>query len=669
METVYFDQTSKKRATIYDAELNLDRTTRIYATLNKLSNASLQFLKSADLKEFSFATDRMRPLMAYINDNNVLISKHLEDEGETKKTNKAAIQEFASNLTQNLKTISKVQETMNEIEFSPVFFLSDPLLNAYLDNQIPLSWEFHYDLVTIINLDNRKLIDTLVERGQRRIFLLNGSIDMTELAQNNSYPSDVIVHRVENYEELKESIMLFNAQPPRRYLALDCGDVKTDLNIMNEIRFTLERGREAAWIRFNTINRGDAVKILDNLNNIVKEQQTSEFHKKFAGHSAIIVCPGPSLSKNIDMLKKAKGKVLIIAVLHAFRPLKKAGIIPDIIIHTDPFSLKNLYFERDGKEVSQWDEWIENNDFSEVPYFITSSMGAPYMFDIPCEKILWMSPGQQIGEHLPIDVHDYYRIGGSVSHSAFDLMVEFGFKNIALVGQDLALASSGKLYTEDADLDMSEIRLQAMGERFKVKGFYGDDVETNNTFYFFAQSYKNFAAELKDSGINLFNCTEGGMYIDGFTHCALEEFLNKHADRTKEENIKDVFSKVIKSPKSDDHKQKEMRQYISKNISLGNEIGKYIDSAMEIVQKGDYSDHKIAKFDKIQNKVIKKMKRNYFFELGLQRELYMLQSGLGADRSLEGQLAFHMDFLSSAKAFNSKFRKALKEQFRLLASH
>ena len=112
-----------------------------------------------------------------------------------------------------------------------------------------------------------------------------------------------------------------------------------------------------------------------------------------------------------------------------------------------------------------------------------------------------------------------------------------------------------------------------------------------------------------------------------------------------------------------------MRQYISKNISLGNEISKYIDSAMEIVRKRDYSDHKIAKFDKIQNKVIKKMRRNYFFELGLQRELYMLQSGLGADRSLEGQLAFHMDFLSSARAFNSKFRKALKEQFRLLASH
>ena len=71
----------------------------------------------------------------------------------------------------------------NSAQFSSYLIL----MNAYLDNQIPLSWEFHYDLVTIINLDNRKLIDTLVERGQRRIFLLNGSIDMTELAQNNSY--------------------------------------------------------------------------------------------------------------------------------------------------------------------------------------------------------------------------------------------------------------------------------------------------------------------------------------------------------------------------------------------------------------------------------------------------------------------------------------------------
>ena len=63
------------------------------------------------------------------------------------------------------------------------------------------------------------------------------------------------------------------------------------------------------------------------------------------------------------------------------------------------------------------------------------------------------------------------------------------------------------------------------------------------------------------------------------------------------------------------------------------------------------------------------MKKNYFFELGLQRELYMLQSGLGADRSLEGQVAFHMDFLKAVKKFNAIFKNALKEQFKLLSSN
>tara|TARA_X000000950_G_scaffold168131_1_gene205238 strand:+ start:5691 stop:7700 length:2010 start_codon:yes stop_codon:yes gene_type:complete len=666
METGFFDHQGKKKKTIYDADLNLDRTTRIYKTLNNLSNDSVHFLKSGELKEFSFSADRMRPLMAYINDNKVLISKHLNNDEFQASNQEAAIREFSANLTENLRTINKVQETMNEIEFSPVFFLSDPLINAYLDNQIPLSWEFHHDLVLIINLDNRKIIDTLIERGQKRIFLLNGLIDVTELADNNSYPDDVVIHKLEDHEKIREFIMVFKTQPPRRFLALDCGSKKSDAEIMDDIKFSLERGREAAWIRFNTLNRGDAVKILDNLNNIVKVQQTAEFHKKFEGHSAIIVCPGPSLAKNIDTLKEAKGKILIICVLHAFRALKKAGITPDIVIHTDPFSLKNLYFERDGQEKSQWDEWIESNDFSDVRYFITSSMGSPSMFNIPTKKILWMSPGQKVGAHLPIDVYDYNRVGGSVSHSAFDLMVEFGFKSIALVGQDLAFGSTGEMYADHAHLDMSEKRLKGMGERFEVKGFYGDNVETNNTFYFFGQSYEMFARELKESGINLFNCTEGGMYLEGFEHCSLKEFISSKKKNSKEEEISSIFSNVENSHGNNGVEKKAMRQYVSKNMSLGNEIASFIEGAMDIVNKKDFSEHKLAKFDKLQNKVIRKMKRNYFFELGLQRELYMLQSGLGADKSLDGQLAFHMDFLSSAKKFNTKFRKALKEQFRLL---
>lgn len=667
METAYFESQAKKKSTIYDADLNFDRTKRIYKALHNLSEKSVKCLKNGLLKEFSFSTDKMRPLMAYINDNSVLISKHLN--GEEENACQSDIKGFASSLTQNIRTINKVQNTMNQVDFNPVFFLSEQLLDAYLDYQIPLSWEFHHDLIIVLNLDNRALLDSLVLRGQKRIFLLNGSIDLKEVSINNNYPADVIVHQLNDYSVLKDLLLEFNNQPPRRFLVLDCGTEKTDPEKMEDIRKMLERGREAAWIRFNTINRGDAVKILDNLDNIVKTQQASDFHNRFNGQSAIIVCPGPSLAKNIDALKKAKGKILIISVLHAFKALKQAGIIPDIIIHTDPGNLQAYHYKKDGKDTSYWTSWVEENDFSEVSFFITTSMGAPQMFNIPAEKVLWMSPGQKIGKHLPIDVFDYDRVGGSVSHSAFDLMVEFGVDSIALVGQDLAFAKDGELYADDARLDLSKKRLVDMGRRFHVKGFYGDEVETNNTFFFFAQSYERFARELEVKDVKLYNCTEGGLYLNGFKHCKLSNFINKYAANRPNNNIYDIFDSNMKTTNDVLANKKSMRHYILKNISLGNEIATLIKNAMEIVRKGDYSESKIVKFDKLQNKVIKNMKKNYFFELGLQREIYMLQSGLGADRSLEGQLAFHMDFLSSAKAFNGKFLKALKEQIRLLASH
>ena len=38
--------------------------------------------------------------------------------------------------------------------------------------EIPLSWEFHHDLIMIINLDNKKILDSLGrERSKKNIFI------------------------------------------------------------------------------------------------------------------------------------------------------------------------------------------------------------------------------------------------------------------------------------------------------------------------------------------------------------------------------------------------------------------------------------------------------------------------------------------------------------------
>ena len=69
--------------------------------------------------------------------------------------------------------------------------------------------------------------------------------------------------------------------------------------------------------------------------------------------------PRSSLSKNISFLKKLKGKALIICVLHALRPLRAAGVVPDIVIHTDPQNLKAVHREENGKLQTVYDHWVK----------------------------------------------------------------------------------------------------------------------------------------------------------------------------------------------------------------------------------------------------------------------------------------------------------------------
>ena len=58
--------------------------------------------------------------------------------------------------------------------------------------------------------ENRRLIDLLIERGQKRIFLVNGSIDVQELAKNSSFPPGIVLHKTHDFMEIQDLILLFN---------------------------------------------------------------------------------------------------------------------------------------------------------------------------------------------------------------------------------------------------------------------------------------------------------------------------------------------------------------------------------------------------------------------------------------------------------------------------
>ena len=70
----------------------------------------------------------------------------------------------------------------------------------------------------------------------------------------------------------------------------------------------------------------------------------SRLFDKFKGIPAIVVAAGPSLDKNIDLLKKIKGRFPIIAVDTALRHMIANGIKPDIVCAADSSYENSLDF-------------------------------------------------------------------------------------------------------------------------------------------------------------------------------------------------------------------------------------------------------------------------------------------------------------------------------------
>lgn len=129
--------------------------------------------------------------------------------------------------------------------------------------------------------------------------------------------------------------------------------------------------------------------------------------------TGIVVAAGPSLNKNIQELKNAKGKSFIIAVDTALKPLLNAGIVPDMFFIVDGKKPMDL-IKKDGVEKIPMVTTLNAN-----PEILNYHRGMKIFFDESyrfAEKII-MKSGLRWGE---VDT------GGSVATNAFSLLYKIG---------------------------------------------------------------------------------------------------------------------------------------------------------------------------------------------------------------------------------------------------
>lgn len=232
-----------------------------------------------------------------------------------------------------------------------------------------------------------------------------------------------------------------------------------------------------------------------------------ELKPKFQDRKAVIVAAGPSLDKNIDLLKDKSEDTIVVAVGTVFRKLINMEIRPDYVVFSD--AQPHLYhFQLEG---------LEDVD---IPIICISTVCKKIAEVYQGEKYLICQKGYNKAEEYAIKRGvQLYETGGSVSTIALDLCIRLGCKAIAYIGLDLAYtqnyshAVGTALYKQESDEG-----------KFMVPAVGGGTVPTSRLFMIY-NKWISDRVKKEDVKIPVYDATEGGAVIQGLKIISLRDFL------------------------------------------------------------------------------------------------------------------------------------------------
>ncbi|EMW4474302.1 motility associated factor glycosyltransferase family protein [Campylobacter jejuni] len=371
-----------------------------------------------------------------------------------------------------------------------------------------------------------------------------------------------------------------------------------------------------------------------NLPSMITHPSYKELLSKRKGISdtAIIVSTGPSLTKQLPLLKKYASKATIFCADSSYPILAKHGIKPDYVLSLERIPLTSEFF---------------NNDFGEFDkdiMFIVKSVTHPHTIKYLQKNnraFILVSTYASFIQYLKLDYFGYFNMGKSVANMSYLLTEYLNYKNIILIGQDLAYAKDGFSHTKDyKNLDKHEGHFQRDKGKFQCLAYGGNGkVESSEiwtTFRLIFENDINYFQKLFN--ITTYNCTEGGARIEGTIEkpflWACENLLDKDLNKPFEkleplslnkqnEFLLKAYYKVCKSIK-------HCRDF---SKILSNDFEKIQSIYLSLNEKEEYLNLAIEKIDKFKNKLedIKQMQDLYEilsplliqFELNLAR-IYVL---------------------------------------------
>ncbi|HEG6007898.1 TPA: motility associated factor glycosyltransferase family protein [Campylobacter coli] len=347
--------------------------------------------------------------------------------------------------------------------------------------------------------------------------------------------------------------------------------------------------------------------------------------RKGISDTAIIVSTGPSLTKQLPLLKKYANKATIFCADSSYPILAKHGIKPDYVCMLERTEITAEFF---------------NNDFGEFDkdiIFICAGVVHPKAIEYlkgRNRKYLIIPRYLYFPIYIKLKYFDFLYNTPSVAHMSYFLSVLLNHKNIIFIGQDLAYAENGNSHPDD--YQNSANYESQMYEHILTEAYGGKkEIKTHEFWIFFKQILE---AMIIKYHITTYNCTEGGARIEGTIEkpflwaCEnlLDKDLNKPFEKLEPLSLNKQNEFLLKAYYKVYQSIKHCRDF---SKILSNDFEKIQSIYLSLNEKEEYLNLAIEKIDGFKNKLedIKQMQDLYEilqplrtqFELNLAR-IYVL---------------------------------------------
>lgn len=335
----------------------------------------------------------------------------------------------------------------------------------------------------------------------------------------------------------------------------------------------------------NTIEKYEKFWTINNLKNLPYLKNSEDIHilkNKYKNKNCIIISPGPSLKKDVALIKEHRNQFTIIAVNKSVDYLYENQIYPDFIIAIDPLfieyntkNIENLKCKSALILTTRVDNFLFKQNFKYTYIYYLENDG----FNKYLKK---MNP----------ELINLNKIGSSVSIQALYLAKILGFKNIICSGLDLAFPNNSQKYNTDFKLNVSF-------ETTKVRSINGNLVDTRSDYaYFIKQIEQIIKSEYKNTIV--YNTSDFGALIEGMTYLQFNEILKNIdiSNNIDEVDLEPIYKKVFDESKS--NKKEYIDEFLKIIERMLKEIKNFyylleniVNSRKNIFESNDISIEKI----------------------------------------------------------------------------